>query len=122
MLAAIRWLHAHGAKKVSVVGGSMGGGAAGQAATEVKPGEIDKLVLLSPMPINDPEQLKAASILYIGSRDEGLAPRIRAQYGRAPKPKKLILLPGRAHAQNIFATDEAQALSDAIVNFLVDRH
>jgi pimeloyl-ACP methyl ester carboxylesterase len=122
VLAAIRWLHAHGAKKVSVVGGSMGGGAAGQAATEVKPGEIDKLVLLSPMPINDPEQLKAASILYIGSRDEGLAPRIRAQYGRAPKPKKLILLPGRAHAQNIFATDEAQALSDAIVNFLVDRH
>lgn len=120
VLAAIRWLHAHGATKVSLVGGSMGGGAAGQAATEVKPGEIDRLVLLSPMPIDHPERLKAASILYIGSRDEGLAPRIRAQYARAPKPKKLILLPGRAHAQNIFATGEAQALSDAIVDFLVN--
>lgn len=121
VLAAIRWLHAHGAKQVSVVGGSMGGGAAGEAATEVKPGEIDRLVLLSPMPIGDPQNLKAASILYIGSRDEGLAPQIREQYVRAPKPKKLILLPGSAHAQNIFATGEAQALSDAIVDFLLGK-
>ncbi len=121
VLAAVRWLHAHGANKVSVVGGSMGGGAAGEAAIEAKPGEIDKLILLSPMPITHPERLKAASILYIASRDEGLAPRVRQQYARAPKPKKLILLPGSAHAQNIFATGEAQALSDAIVQFLTGK-
>lgn len=122
VLAAVRWLHAHGAKKVSVVGGSMGGGAAGKAATEVRSGEIDKLVLLSPMPIAHPERLKAASILYIASRDEGLAPRVREQYARATEPKKLILLPGSAHAQNIFATGEAQALSDAIVGFLTGKN
>lgn len=118
VIAAVRWLHAQGVTSVSVVGGSMGGGAAGKAATEVKPGEIDKLVLLSPMPINHPEQLKAASILYIASRDEGLAPSVREQYAQAPQPKQLVLLDGRAHAQNIFATAQAQHLSDTIVQFL----
>ena len=120
VLAAIRWLHKQGVVKVSVVGGSMGGGAAGKAATEVNPGEIDKLVLLSPMPIDNPEDLKAASILYIASRKESLAPTVRAQYKRAPEPKKLILLDGSAHAQNIFDTDQAQNLGDAIVKFLLE--
>jgi pimeloyl-ACP methyl ester carboxylesterase len=119
VIAAVRWLHKQGVEKVSLVGGSMGGGASGKAATEVKPGEIDKLVLLSPMPIDNPEALKAASILYIASRNEGLAPTVRAQFKRAPEPKKLILLNGSAHAQNIFDTDQAQNLSDDIVQFLV---
>lgn len=118
VVAAIHWLHKQGVEKVDVVGGSMGGGAAGKAATEVKPGEIDKLVLLSPMPIDHPENLKAASILYIASHDESLAPIIREQFERAPNPKKLILLEGSAHAQNIFATGQAQNLSDDIVEFL----
>lgn len=119
VIAAVRWLHAQGVKSVSVVGGSMGGGASGKAATEVKPGEIDKLVLLSPMPIRNPGDLHANSILYIASRNEGLAPTVRSQYERAPQPKKLVLLPGSAHAQNIFDTAQAQHLSDTIVNFLV---
>lgn len=120
VIAAVRWLHAQGVQSVSVVGGSMGGGAAAQAATEVAPGEIDKLVLLSPVPIAHPEQLKAASILYIASRDEGLASDVQRQYARAPQPKQLILLDGSAHAQHIFKTDQAQRLTDAIVQFLVD--
>ena len=121
VIAAIRWLHAQGVQSVSVVGGSMGGGAAGQAATEVKRGEIDKLVLLSPMPINHPDQLKANSILYIASRNEGLAPTVREQFAQAPQPKQLELLDGSAHAQNIFATTQAQHLSDIIVQFLTGK-
>lgn len=121
VIAAVRWMHAQGVTSVSVVGGSMGGGAAGKAATEVKRGEIDKLVLLSPMPIDHPESIKANSILYIASRDEGLAPVVRQQYAEAPQPKQLVLLPGSAHAQNIFATDQAQHLSDVIVQFLTGK-
>ena len=37
VLAAVRYLHDHGAKTVSVVGGSMGGGAAGDASIASKP-------------------------------------------------------------------------------------
>lgn len=121
VIAAIHWLHAQGVKSVSVVGGSMGGGASGKAATEVARGQIDKLVLLSPMPIDHPEQIKANSILYIASKDEGLAPTVREQYAQAPKPKQLVMLPGSAHAQNIFATDQAQHLSDVIVQFLTGK-
>lgn len=121
VLAAVRWLHAQGVKSVSVIGGSMGGGASARAATKAKPGEIDKLILLSPVPIEDPEKMKAASIYFIGSKGEALASDIREQYERAPKPKKLVLLEGRAHAQNIFATSQAQHLSDTLLQFLTGK-
>ena len=118
VLAAVRWLHEQGVKSVSVVGGSMGGGAAARAATKVHLDEIDKLILLSPVPIEHPEQLKSRSILFIASKNESLAPDIRQQYARAPKPKQLIMLDGRAHAQNIFATSQSEHLSEIILQFL----
>jgi len=46
VLAAVRYLHANGAKAVSVVGASMGGDAAEGALAEAKPDEIDRVVLL----------------------------------------------------------------------------
>ena len=121
VIAAVRWLHAQGVKSVSVIGGSMGGGAAAQAATEIGAGQIDKLILLSPVPIEQPDQLKAGSILYIASRDERLAPDISRQYSRAPEPKKLVLLDGSAHAQNIFSTPQSEHLSETILDFLTGK-
>ena len=41
VLAAVRYLRKIGAKSVSVVGGSMGGGAAGDASIASRPSEID---------------------------------------------------------------------------------
>lgn len=117
VLAAVRWLHSQGVKFVSVIGGSMGGGASAQAATEVKPGEIDKLILLSPVPIENPEKLRADQIVFIASRNESLAPTVRQQYERAPKPKKLIMINGSSHAQNIFATSQGKHLTDVILGF-----
>jgi dienelactone hydrolase len=118
VLAAVRWLHAHGAKSVSVLGASMGGGASGRAATEAKPGEIDRLALLSPVSIEHPEQLKAATILYVASRDERMAPGIREQYAKAPEPKRLVLIDGDVHAQNIFRTDQGPRLTQVLLDFL----
>src|SRR6266852_4759328 len=43
VLAAVRYLRETGAKTVSVVGGSMGGGAAGDVSIASQPGEIDRL-------------------------------------------------------------------------------
>src|SRR5215831_20348181 len=42
VLAAVRYLRAHGARAVSVIGASMGGYAAGDAASAARPGEIDR--------------------------------------------------------------------------------
>jgi len=118
VLAAVRYLHEQGAAAVSVVGGSMGGGASARAATEAKTGEIAHLVLLSPVSIEHPERIRAANILYIASREEKMAPGILDQYKAAPEPKRLVLLDGSAHAQNIFKTDQGPRLTQVILEAL----
>lgn len=118
VLAAVRYLHGQGATAVSVIGASMGGGAAAEAAVEAHRGEINRLILLSPVPVDDPAGLNAGSVLFVASRNEGLAPAISEQYQRAPEPKKLVFLNGNAHAQNIFNTDQAEPLTRIILQFL----
>ena len=118
ILGAIRYLRAQGAERVSIVGGSMGGGAAGRAATQVQPGEISKLILLSPAPVAHPDRLSADAILFVASRGEGMVRAMTSQFERAPEPKRLELLDGDAHAQHIFKTSQADALSELILEFL----
>ncbi len=123
VLAAVRWLRARGAKEVSVVGGSMGGGAAALASTEASPGEIDRLVLLAAPPIEHPEKMTGRK-LFVVSRDDRNAdgsPRLQAvqdQYDRAADPKELLVLEGSAHAQFVFDSDQGERLFDAILHFL----
>jgi pimeloyl-ACP methyl ester carboxylesterase len=120
ILAAVRYLHRAGAPLVAVIGASMGGGAAARAAAAAAPGEIDRLILLSPAPIADPERMQGKK-LFIASREEPAAERIKEQYERAPEPKRLVLLLGTAHAQHILATDQAGRLTTAVADFLADR-
>jgi pimeloyl-ACP methyl ester carboxylesterase len=126
VLAAVRYLHQTGAKTVSVVGGSMGGGAAAEASVEAKPGEIDRLVLLAHAPIQEPQRMKGRK-LFVTARNDPQAdgtPRlvkIREQYEKAPEPKELLILEGAAHAQFLFETDQGARLMGAIVRFLSAR-
>jgi pimeloyl-ACP methyl ester carboxylesterase len=122
VLAAVRYLRKTGTKTVSVVGGSMGGGAAAQALVEAQPGEIDRVVLLAALADAPPEKLKGRK-LFIVARDDAdgvgpRLPRIRAQYERAPQPKELIVLDGSAHAQFLFQTDQGDRLMREILRFL----
>ncbi len=118
VLAAVRYLASDYGVEVDVLGGSMGGGAAAGAAAMSEAGEIRRLILLSGVPIENPERMQAESILFIVSEGEPMAPRVRDQYERAPDPKRLEMLPGDAHAQNIFATDQADELTALILEFL----
>jgi pimeloyl-ACP methyl ester carboxylesterase len=122
VLAAVRYLRKTGAKSVSVVGGSMGGSAAGDASIASQPGEIDRLVLLGAAPDGPAGKLKSAT-LFIVARDDASAdgprlPGIRAQYEKAPQPKELILLDGSAHAQYLFQTDQGDRVMREILRFL----
>jgi dienelactone hydrolase len=123
VLAAVRYLRENGAKTVSVVGASFGGGAAAQASVEARTGEIDRLVLLAPSAIDEPERMKGRK-LFITSRDDPQAdgsPRltqIREQYEKAPRPKELLILDGSAHAQFIFQTEQGERLMREILRFL----
>jgi len=122
VLAAVRYLRKHGATSVSIVGGSMGGDAAGDASIASAPGEIDRIVFLGSSPDGPAEKLKCRS-LFIVARDDtsGDGPRlpgIRAQYEKAPQPKELIVLDGSAHAQFLFQTDQAGRVMREILRFL----
>ena len=123
VLAAVRYLRRAGATSVSVVGGSLGGGAAAQAAVEAADGEIDRVVLLAHMPIATPERMKGRTLFIvsrgdIGSGDMPRLPGIRDQYEKAPGPKELVILEGAAHAQFIFETPEGERLMREILRFL----
>jgi pimeloyl-ACP methyl ester carboxylesterase len=124
VLAAVRYLRKTGAKTVSIIGGSMGGGAAGAASIEAEPGEIDRLVFLgSGGSTKNPEKMKGRK-LFILSRDDlgpGDIPRLpefRKNYEKSPGPKELIILEGSAHAQFLFATDQGERVMREIVRFL----
>ena len=122
VLAAVRYLHQNGAKTVSIIGGSMGGGAAGDASIASKPGEIDRLILLGAAPNGPAEKLKSP-ILIIVARDDtsGDGPRlpgIQKQFDKAPQPKELIVLDGSAHAQYLFQTDQGKRVMQEILRFL----
>jgi len=122
VLAAVRYLRKNGAKSVSVIGGSMGGAAAGDASIASQPGEIDRVVMLGAAPDGPADKLKSAT-LFIVARDDtsGDGPRlpgIRKQYEKAPEPKELIVLDGSAHAQYLFQTDQGARVMREILRFL----
>ena len=123
VLAAVRYLRQNGAKTVSVIGGSMGGGAAADASIVAEPGEIDRLVLLGSTGGSEPRRLKGRKLFIVsrddlGPRDEPRLPGIRADYAKAPEPKELIILDGSAHAQFIFQTEQGERLMREILRFL----
>jgi pimeloyl-ACP methyl ester carboxylesterase len=117
VLAAVRYLRSNGVTRVTVLGASMGGGAVAEAAVRAAPGEIDRVILLSPVPIADPEHLRGP-VLFIASQGEPMAAQVTEQYRRTPEPKRLVLLPGAAHAQHIFVTEQAERLKTTIARFL----
>ena len=121
VLAAVHYLRDRGAKSVFAIGGSLGGGAAADAAI-AEPGQIDRLVLLGATPGGPPERLTVRK-LYIMTRDDtsGDGPRLpglRAHFEKAPEPKELIILDGSAHAQFVFGTGQGERVMLEILRFL----
>ncbi len=122
VLAAVDYLHKTGSKDVSVVGASMGAIATGDASIASKPGEIDRIVLLSLHPSGPASRLKSP-VLFIISRDDKGAngprlPGVQKAYDEAPQPKKLIILDGAAHAQFLFKTDKGPQVMREILAWL----
>ncbi len=126
VLAAVRYLRKTGAKHVSVIGGSFGGGAAADATIAAAPGEIDHLVLLGTGGGEEPTEKLKGRLLFIVARDDtsgdGLRlPGILAKYNKAPQPKKLVILESSAHAQFMFSTKLGDQVMSEIVRFLTVR-
>ena len=111
---------------MSVVGASMGGGAAGGASVEAEPGEIERLVFLGSDSIGRPEKMKGRKLFLIARDDrqggESLRlPRVREIYAKATEPKELIIVEGSAHAQFLFETDQGERVMREILRFLTEK-
>lgn len=122
VLAAVRYLREMGAEAVSVVGASLGGWAAAEAAA-TDPGSIDRLVLLAHPAIEAPERMQGRKLFVVTRDDPGpdgspRLSRIREQYERATGPKELVILDGSAHAQFVFETEQGERLMREILRFL----
>ena len=117
IIGGVRYLTEHGATRVSVIGASMGGGAVGDAVTQLDPGSIDGLILLAAVPTRSPERLHGRK-LFIVSDGDGSRSSVERQYTAANEPKRMTVLPGSAHAQHIFGTPRAEALTRTILDWI----
>jgi predicted alpha/beta hydrolase len=122
VLAAVRYLHSNGMRRVSAIGASLGGDAVGDADAAAAPGEFDRVVFLGSEGGSHPEKLTGRK-LYLVARDDANAdgprlPGIKAHYAQAPQPKELIVVNGSAHAQFLFATGEGPRVMNEVLKFV----
>ena len=126
VLAAVRYLHKAGAKRVAVVGASMGGWAAADAVVQARKGEIDRLIELGAGAGNLPPEKIAVRKLWMVAVDDRnedgpRLPGIQREFEKMPEPKQLILLDGSAHAQFLFQSDQGARVMHEILRFLAAR-
>jgi len=123
VLAAVRYLHSHGAQTVAVLGASFGGSAAADASAASAPGEIDRVILLAHGSSSHPELIKGRKLFIVGRDDTDGSGTVRLtemrkDYERVPPPKQFLILKGSAHAQFLFRTDQGERLMNEILKFL----
>jgi alpha-beta hydrolase superfamily lysophospholipase len=117
LLAGMAFLEKRGIGRVSLLGASMGGAAASQAAVKVEAGQLYKLILLAPARVSSPKRLQGDK-LFIVSKGDGLHSSVLRAYQKASDPKRLLVLNGNSHAQHIFKTRHGVELENEILEFL----
>ena len=123
VLGAVQYLKERGADRIGIVGGSMGGNAAAEAAATLGPGELRSLTLLASGAGERPDRILTPT-LFIVARDDlqfDGTPRlvgIREDYEMVRVAKELVVTDGSAHAQYLFETPQGPEVMAAIVAFL----
>lgn len=114
--AAVEQLQADGVADVALVGGSAGADGILQLLSQ-EPDLADQVILLSPN--STVEGLGDQPKLFVASEDEPVADVSRELAASAPgDDNEVLILPGSAHAQNIFDTDQGGRVLDAMLERL----
>jgi len=118
LLAAIAFVHSHGAKKVILLGASMGADISLIVASETP---VAGVITLSPeylFGLSD-QEIKAISApkLFVNSEGDDYASDTKQMFQNARQPKELHLYSGSAHGVVIFETDDGQDLIARIIAF-----
>ena len=118
ILAGVNFLKEQkGARKVTVLGASMGGTVAAVANVSEDSKGMEQLILLSPARVLKPAKL-TGQLLFIASEKEYVTQSVVAAFDKASQPKQLLLVKGTAHAQHIFNTPVKELLTKGIIDFL----
>jgi alpha-beta hydrolase superfamily lysophospholipase len=122
ILAAAVYLRSIGAKSVSAIGASLGGDAVGDADGRSARGTFDRIVILASSGGEAPAKLKGRKLFIVTRSDASASgprlPEISKSYAKTPRPKKMVIMEGSAHAQFIFTTDQGPLLLSTILQFL----
>ncbi len=111
--AAVDQLNEDGIDDVALIGGSAGADAILQLVSD-QPDLPDQLILLSPN--TTVEGLGEQPKLFIASEDEPVADVSEELAASAPgNDNEALILPGSAHAQNIFETDQGDEVLEQMV-------
>lgn len=127
MQAAIEFLGRRGYRSVICVGASLGGGVC--ASTALHEELAGLVVIAGPQPTRmqgksfpeslvDPEMPKLF-IVTEGDRYEPVRTAVREMYDQSPEPKTLKVFPGVAHGTELFFTDQAEAFSQVLLDFIL---
>lgn len=101
---------------VALIGASAGAGPVLQVARE-DPEEIGQIIILSGT--GDVSDLGEYPKLLVASEGEGIADQVRLMAEEAPGDwNEALILPGDAHAQAIFETEEGERLTQATLDRL----
>jgi pimeloyl-ACP methyl ester carboxylesterase len=120
--AAVAFMRSQGARKIVLVGASMGGTATVKVAAKEQPAAI--VVISAPDSFQglavSPEEVKAiaAPKLFIGSEGDGATKTTLAMFEQAAEPKEKHVYPGNAHGTFIFDTENGPDLSQRILDFI----
>ena len=107
-----------GVRDVTLIGASAGTAGVLGAAEDTS-GLVDGVILLSGT--GEVSGLGEYPKLFVASEGEGLAEEVRRMAERAPGTRnEALILPGDAHAQAIFGTDQGWKLMRAILERLKD--
>jgi len=119
VLDAIKFLQQRGHKNIILVGASMGGGSAIQAANQ-RQGLIDKIVLLSP---TDPGGLQDQTLekLFVVAKKDAFGAATYSVYQDSAEPKVLKEYQGVSHGQNLLSGEEGKTVLDVVLKFILDK-
>jgi pimeloyl-ACP methyl ester carboxylesterase len=106
----------YGIERVALIGSSAGARPVLQVAGE-NPERISQIILLSGT--GDVSGLGEYPKLFVASEGEEISERVRRMASEAPgEQNEALILPGDAHAQAIFQTDEGERLMQVILERL----
>ncbi len=118
VLDAIRFLKQRRYQRIILIGASMGGGSAIQAANQ-HPDWVDRIVLIS---TTDPGGLQDDDLkkLFIIAKKDSFAFRAYSAYESSVDPKVLKEYTGYSHGQAMLSSEHGERIHKDIIDFIVD--